>query len=52
MILLVVGLTYQKDNKMEEKTGYDWVWRCQTEVIDISNWDTSWANFNVVKEKN
>jgi hypothetical protein len=25
MILLVVGLTYQKDNKMEEKTGYDWV---------------------------
>jgi hypothetical protein len=25
MILLVVGLTYQKDNKMEEKTGYDCV---------------------------
>jgi hypothetical protein len=46
MILLVVGLTYQKDNKMEEKTGYDWCEDAKLRVIDISNWDTDWANFN------
>jgi hypothetical protein len=31
---------------MEEKTGYDWCEDAKLRVIDISNWDTDWANFN------